>query len=454
LRIERDELACSREPHQLPIERNPVDSTIIDGLQLANDLRFASLHDSSSELVPRPDPSAPRRERGVTFVAQELAAARALALGAPLQALSLVGRVESGLGLTLRGIAYAQLGDLVLAKQALERALHVAVGKTLLHARAALVEVTLETGDPAAAVVAAQALAHELTALGDTRNAGLMQLVQARGEVLRGRLGEARRLVEEVREPELSALAHLAHAELAIRTLSATDAREAIARARACSPHPLLGRALDSLADELARPIARLLRRGVLAPADLATIEATRDELLVDDCRRLVRGGLVTIPLSRRPVLFALLVELARAYPASVPRDVLAARAFDARKVNASHRARLRVEIGRLRKVMEDLAAEPVATADGYTLRSKRDVVVLLPPTDESHARIALLLGDGAAWTARGLAEHAGVSMRTAQRALAALVASGGAVRRGNRYNRPGTPVASRMLLLGLVPSP
>jgi hypothetical protein len=124
--------------------------------------------------------------------------------------------------------------------------------------------------------------------------------------------------------------------------------------------------------------------------------------------------------------------------------------------VNASHRSRLRVEVGRLRKIMDGLAAEPVATADGYALESKRDVVVLLPPSDDEAARIAILLADGAAWSAQGLAEHAGISKSTAQRALAALVQSGAAIRTGKgkdvRYTRPGSPIASRMLLLGLVP--
>ncbi|WP_434425314.1 HTH domain-containing protein [Nannocystis pusilla] len=178
--------------------------------------------------------------------------------------------------------------------------------------------------------------------------------------------------------------------------------------------------------------------------------------LLVDACRRLALAGRVTIPLARRPVLFALLLELARAWPAAVTRDDLAARAFAVRRVNASHRARLRVELGRLRKLMDGLAAAPVASEDGYVLASERDVAVLLPPTDDEAARLGLLLGDGAAWSARALAEHAGVSRRTAQRALQLLVERGVVVRTGKgkdvRYTRPGAPIASRMLLLGLVP--
>ncbi|WP_224242782.1 tetratricopeptide repeat protein [Hyalangium gracile] len=395
-----------------------------------------------------------------------LDAGRALASGEPLRALGLVGRVESALGLTLRGIAYAQLGDLELAKQSLERALSLEDDPLRrARARAALVELALSLGDPAPAARAARESADELARLGDARNAAMQRLVLARAEVLLGRLGEARRVVEEVTAmelaPDLRAVALLAQAEIGIRAIATTAARDALTRARRAleeAPHHLLARALLALEQELSRPIARVLRGGELRDADLFTIEdVSRGEvLLVDACRRLAIGGRVTIPLARRPVLFALLLVLARAWPASVPRDELAARAFDVRRVNASHRSRLRVEIGRLRKVMDGLAAEPVATTDGYALESKREVVVLLPPSDDEVARIALLLGDGAAWSAQGLAEHAGISKRTAQRALAALVASGGAIRTGKgkdlRYTRPGTPIASRMLLLGLVP--
>jgi len=288
----------------------------------------------------------------------------------------------------------------------------------------------------------------------------MLRLIVARAEVLLGRLGEARRVVEEIDHPELRALAFLTRAEIAIRAAAATEARRALGDARhalADAPHELLARALDAMDAELSLPIARLEHRGVVAAADLFAIESASsgERLLVDDCRLLVRAGRVTIPLARRPVLFALLLVLARAYPDGVPRDELAARAFGVRRVNASHRSRLRVEIGRLRKVMEDLGAEPKATKEGYALSSTRDVIVLLPPTDGDAARIALLLGDGAQWSAQGLAEHAGVSKRTAQRALASLIERGEAVVVGRgRYARPGTPIASRMLLLGLLPTP
>jgi tetratricopeptide (TPR) repeat protein len=396
------------------------------------------------------------------------AAARALASGNPLSALALIGRVESAPGLLLRGIAYAQIGDLDLARASLERAVVLTDDpQTKARARAALVEIALGTGDPAPAARDAEASAGELARLGDTRNATMQRLVLARAEVLLGRLGEARRVVQEVLSaelpPDLRAIAWLARSEIAIRSVRAIEARDALAHARRAledAPNPLLARSLAALERELSLPLARLARRGEAPGADLFAIEvASRgDSLLIDTCRRIAIGGLVTIPLVRRPVLFALLAALGRAWPGSVPRDELAARAFDLRRVNASHRARLRVEVGRLRKTMEGLAAEPVATADGYALSSAREVVVLLPASDDEAARVALLLADGAAWSAQGLAEHTGVSKRTAQRALAALVAKGEASRTGKgkdqRYTRAGTAIASRMLLLSLVPKP
>ncbi len=392
-------------------------------------------------------------------------AGQALAQGDPLRALGLVGRAEGALALTLRGVAYAQLGDLELASTSLRRAVSVAEDpRTRARARAALVEIALSTGDPSAAAAAAKASIEELDAIGDTRNAAMQRLVLARAEVLLGRLGEARRVVAEVLSrdiaPDVRAVASLAEAEIAIRALSATLAREALGRALRClehAPHPLLSRALLAVERDLSHPIARTLRQGVCQSADLFVVEeiSRGRVLLVDACRRLVIAGRAAVPLARRPILFALLLSLARAWPEPVPRDELIAAAFDVRKVNASHRARLRVEIGRLRKVLDGLAAEPTATADGYALASERDVVILLPKADDEAARVALLLGDGTSWSAQGLAEHAGVSKRTVQRALFCLVESGDAIRTGQgknlRYARPGAPVATRMLLLGLV---
>jgi hypothetical protein len=393
-------------------------------------------------------------------------AARALAAGDALRALSLVGRASSALGLALRGIAYAQLGDLELARGALEEAAAITDDLRLrARVRAALVEVLLGQGDPARAATAARASAEELARLGDARNAAMQRLVLARAEVLLGRLGEARRVVEGVLAlelpPDVRAVASLAEAEIATRALAASSARDALVRARRAlepAPNRLLAHELATLEAELSLPIARLECNGATREVDLFAIaDAAKGELfLVDACRRLAIAGRARVPLAKRPVLFALLLDLARAAPASVPRDALAARAFDARRVNASHRGRLRVEVGRLRKLLDGLGAEPVATADGYALVSRREVAVLAPRTEDDATRMAILLGDGASWSAQRIAESAGISRRTAQRALGNLIASGGAIRTGSgrnvRYQRPGTPIASRMLLLGLAP--
>jgi len=389
-------------------------------------------------------------------------AAHALERGDALAALNLVGRETSAVGLLLRGIAYAQLGDLPLGSAALEAAVRDGDRLIAARARAALVEIALRSAAPEAAGQRARASLVELSALGDVRNAALLQLMVARSELMLGRLAEARCTLDALAVPaELSAVAWLARAEVAIRSIAAADAKQALEQARrALVSHPqaLLARELAHLECELALPIARLTRAGVTCDADLSAIERVShgDVLLVDACRLLVIAGRASIPFARRPVLFALLDALARAWPDALARDALAQRAFDVRRVNASHRARLRVEVGRLRSALADLAASPEATKEGYALRSKREVVSLFPISDDDGARLTLLLGDGAAWSAQSLAEHAGVSRRTAQRALAALMERGQVVRIGAgrevRYLRPGTPLASRLLLLGLLP--
>lgn len=400
--------------------------------------------------------------------ASHRAAAQALARGDALVALGSLGRAEDALGLTLRGIAYAQLGDLDLARSSLERAGKLT--KALLaraRIQAALTEIALSDGDPARAARGARASADDLTRLGDARNAAMQWLVVARAEVLLGRLAEARHVVSEVvatspaLPPDVLAVAWLVKAEIAVRATFATEARAALKRARAAmdgAPNGLLARALVALESELSKPVARLERGGVIRDADLYAIEAAQagELLLVDACRRIVVGGRASIPLARRPVLFALLLVLARALPADVARDDLAARAFGVTRINASHRSRLRVEIGRLRKVLHGVA-EPVATEAGYRLASSREVITLLAPSEDDDARIAILMSDGAAWSAPALAEYAGVSKRTAQRALALLVEQGRALRTGHaqdvRYTSAGPRIASRMLLLGLIPT-
>src|SRR6202035_5544907 len=132
------------------------------------------------------------------------------------------------------------------------------------------------------------------------------------------------------------------------------------------------------------------------------------------------------VPLARRPVLFALARALGEAWPGDVPRDVLLARAFGAKHADESHRARLRVEIGRLRGLLRPVAAVS-ATKQGFALspRGAREVIVLARPVEEKHAAVLAFLADGESWSSSALALALGASQRTVQRAVDSLAAAG-----------------------------
>jgi hypothetical protein len=139
-----------------------------------------------------------------------------------------------------------------------------------------------------------------------------------------------------------------------------------------------------------------------------------------------LRAGNVWVPLVNRPVLFALARALAEAWPGDVDRQALIACAFRTRRPDETHRARLRVEIGRLRALVTGLSRVE-ATERGFVLkpRGAREVVVLAPPIDGDQASLAALLSDGAAWSTSALALALGASQRTVQRALVELEAAG-----------------------------
>jgi hypothetical protein len=109
-----------------------------------------------------------------------------------------------------------------------------------------------------------------------------------------------------------------------------------------------------------------------------------------------------------------------------VSRDALVRRAFRAQRADASYRARLRVEIGRLRGALRTLATV-TATQRGFVLvpRRTREVVMLAPPVEDKHAALLGLLADGESWSSSALALALGASQRSVQRALDSLAASG-----------------------------
>ena len=125
-------------------------------------------------------------------------------------------------------------------------------------------------------------------------------------------------------------------------------------------------------------------------------------------------------------MLFALARALGEAWPGDVARGMLVARAFGSKLADESHRARLRVEVGRLRTVLRTLAGVS-ATKRGFALvpRRAREVVVLTPPVEEQHAAVLAFLADGESWSSSALALALGASQRTVQRALDQLAARG-----------------------------
>jgi hypothetical protein len=217
---------------------------------------------------------------------------------------------------------------------------------------------------------------------------------------------------------------------VALRSLHTAAARAALGRARDAAERARVPALVAEVAEARAaldRPAARRIGPGRHELLKLEDVEAlyASGTLVVDACRRGFRAGDARLPLARRPVLFALAEALATAWPGDVDRRVLIERAFRARRPDETHRARLRVEIGRLRKLIGELARIE-ATERGFQLVPRREpVVVLVPPIDGEQAQLLALLADGAAWSTSALALALATSQRTVQRALTELEAAG-----------------------------
>jgi len=399
-------------------------------------------------------------------------AARALAAGDPLGALNRIALRDDAPALALRGIAMAQLGDLDRARKLLRRAARsFGPRERLAQARCqvAEAEVALAAHDLSGPMRALHAAAETLDGLGDRANALYARLVGARRQLLVGDLAAAEQTLATVdvdaagAPPPLTARAELTRAELALRRLRAVDAAAAIGRAHAAAVAagiPALVAEVGRARRALSAPSARLIRGGVIRPVRLGEVEAlfaSRD-LVVDACRRAVRSPARSVSLAGRPVLFALAGALAEAWPGDVPRDRLIERVFEARAVNESHRARLRVELGRLRAALRPLARIE-ATRGGFALVPVGGpaVVVLAPPIDGPAGAIVALLEGGESWSTSALARALGSSQRTVQRALRQLeeAASVRAVGRGRSRRWLAPPLggfATTLLLPGALP--
>jgi len=396
------------------------------------------------------------------------AAARALAAGDPLGALNRVALRDDAPALALRGIAMAQLGDLVRAKALVRRAAR-AFGPKEAVARARCVvaeaEIALVSRDLAWPVKALDAARTVLEDHGDHVNAAHARYLEVRRLLLIGRLDEAERLLGDAARATLPAALRVAHelaiAGIAMRRLKTRTARPALDRAAQAARDariPALSAEVESASRMLAAPAARQIKRGEERPLLLADVEALQasNALVVDACRYVVRKDDMEISLATRGVLFALARTLAEAWPDDVPRDVLLARAFGARHVDESHRARLRVEVGRLRALLKTLA-DVSATARGFVLtpREAREVIVLARPVEEPHAAVLALLADGEAWSSSALALALGASQRTVQRGLDALAATGKVQSFGHgRARRWLTPPVGGFTTTLLLPAP
>jgi tetratricopeptide (TPR) repeat protein len=366
------------------------------------------------------------------------AAGRALALGDALGALKRVALREDPPALALRGIAMAQLGDYPRARELLRRAARgFGAREAMAHARCVVAEAEValamrEFGGSPRALAEAAAV---LEARSDPANALHARLIAVRRLLLLGRLDEANTTLGGLDAtglpPTLAAVAALATAEVALRSLRTAAAREALDRAFDAAQRASVPALLAEVAEARAtldRAAARHIHAGHEQPLRLEEVEAllASGALVIDACRRGLRAGHAWHSLARRPVLFALLRALAEAWPGDVDRNALIARVFRTRHPDETHRARLRVEIGRLRKFVAPMM-EVAATPRGFALapRDGRDVVVLVPPIDGEQASLLALLADGAAWSTSALALALGDSQRTVQRALVDLESAG-----------------------------
>ena len=396
------------------------------------------------------------------------AAARALAAGDPLGALKWIALNADARALALRGIAMAQLGDFARAKALLRRAARAfGTDEALERARCvvAAAEVALATRELGGSAKALDAARATLDEHGDRGNAAHAKLLAIRRSLLIGRIDDAERTLAGLDPSPLPPATRTVHelvvAGIAIRRLRTRDAHAALARGRRAARQagiPSLMREVEEAALLLRVPAARSIANGRESRLLLADVEAllNSNALVVDACRRAVRRARRVVSLATRPVLFTLARTLGEAWPGDVAKDALVARVFESRFVDASHRARLRVEIGRLRRLLRDLA-DVRATSRGFALAPlrSRKVVVLAPPVEGEDARVLALLGDGEAWSSSALALALATSQRTVQRALDSLEAAG-RVRsfgraRARRWTSPPLPGITTTLLL---PSP
>jgi tetratricopeptide (TPR) repeat protein len=398
------------------------------------------------------------------------AAAHALATGDPLGALKRVALRNDAPALALRGIAMAQLGDFDRAKILLRKAAR-AFGPKEAVARARCIvaeaEIALVSRDLSFSAKALDTARAALARHGDRTNAAHARHLEVRRLLLIGRLDEAERTLAKfdasVLPPALRAAHELVVAGVAMRRLRIKTARAALAEAARAARQagiPALMAEVEGTNLILNTPAARVIAPGEERVLLLDEVEAllASGAFVVDACRHVARNAGTVVSLATRPVLFALARALAEAWPSDVARSTLLARAFRAKHADESHRARLRVEIARLRSKLRTLA-DISATTAGFALapRRARKVVVLAPPVEDQHASVLAFLADGESWSSSALSLALGASARTVQRALDELAAAGkvqsyGRGRARRWITRPLPGFTTTLLLPGPLP--
>jgi hypothetical protein len=392
------------------------------------------------------------------------AAARRLAAGDAIGALKLVALRNDASGLALRGIALAQLGELPRARELLRAAARAFAPREVVARARCIVaeaEIALVSRDLSWTAKRLDAARTTLEEHGDPANAAHARYLGIRHLLLLGKLNDAELALKKVpaRLPLPLKIGHeLILAHIAMRRLRTRDARAALNRASrvaAFANIQALTAEVDSARATLDMPAARLVAKGRERPLLLDEVEAILESkaLIVDGCRHTVRHEDTAISLATRPVLLALVRTLAAAWPDDVARDELVMVAFRLKLADESHRARLRVEIGRLRKLLAGIALVE-ATPRGFALKPRRarEVVVLARPVEDKHADVLAFLADGESWSTSSLAAALGESQRTVQRSLETLALAGKVQSMGRgraqRWLTPPVPGFTTLLLL------
>lgn len=366
------------------------------------------------------------------------AAARALDAGDFLEALKRIALREDGPALGLRGVIFARMGQFPRARELLARAVRAFRTDAVGRARCALAdaEIALATRDLRGVDTALANARQVLAAHGDRTNVAHAVCLEARSLLLRGRTEAAAQLLDEMDArrlpPTIAIELELARVEAQLQKPAVAQARAGLGRAERganAARITAFSREIAAQKQRLTAAAARALSRGKVSTLTLVELESLLGDraCLLVDARELSVGCCgERVELGRRPVLFALVRGLAEAWPEPASRAELIARAFDAKRVNESHRARLRVEMARLRRALAGLA-NVVATAQGFLLvpLEDRTVTVLTSASEHEHEAALALLRDGEGWASSALAFALGKSQRSVQRALGELEAKG-----------------------------